>query len=312
MRISALDISGITATVRRHEALLRYARYLFIFNLVIFLWAAIAQLSRVTSSPELLELVASPGWEWAALALGSVGATYLILAHRLWWAYAVIFLAQVGLFFMWSPKAIFSVSVIMMYAVITQPAMRPLGPLATELAVMTIGFCYIMLIYCLYSVAWAVNGGRIPRTAYGRRLSLLEPLRPSRLLDTALPGHRSQKVTPWETTLFALSSMLFVAASMAPFYGFRRVQNAFVSSSSQLHEACLPEGFAAQPEATIACLAQYYPWSWAAIDLGAPVAIGAICLILANRLRHFGRQHFVDRLAERQVLPTGSTLPACF
>ena len=29
MRISTLDISGITTTVRRHEALLRYARYLF-------------------------------------------------------------------------------------------------------------------------------------------------------------------------------------------------------------------------------------------------------------------------------------------
>jgi len=32
MRISTLDISGITTTVRRHEALLRYARYMFIYN----------------------------------------------------------------------------------------------------------------------------------------------------------------------------------------------------------------------------------------------------------------------------------------
>jgi len=30
MRISKLDISGITTTVRRHEALQRFARYMFI------------------------------------------------------------------------------------------------------------------------------------------------------------------------------------------------------------------------------------------------------------------------------------------
>ncbi len=308
MRISTLDISGITTTVRRHEALLRYARYLFIFNLAIFLWAVFPQFFQVTSLRGLLELVASPAWKWAALVLGIVGATYLILAHRLWWAYAVIFLAQVGFFFMPSPdKQIFLVSVIMAYGVITEPRMLPLGPLATELAIMTIGFCYIMIVYCLYSAAWAVNGGRVPRGAYGRRLSALEPLRPSRLLDTLLPGHRSRNVTLWEAALFSLSSGLFVAASMAPFYGFRRVQNAVVVFASQVQPACMPEG-AQHPEATIACWAQYYPWSRAAIDLGAPVVIGAVCLVLANRLRHFGRQHFVHRLAELQVSPAGSTL----
>jgi len=67
-----------------------------------------------------------------------------------------------------------------------------------------------------------------PAVANPRRLSALEPLRPSRLLDTLLPGHRSQNVTLWEAALFSLSSGLFVAASMAPFYGFRRVQNAVV------------------------------------------------------------------------------------
>jgi hypothetical protein len=51
MRISTLDISGITTTVRRHEALLRYARYLFIFNLVIFLWeVAIPQLYQIAEA----------------------------------------------------------------------------------------------------------------------------------------------------------------------------------------------------------------------------------------------------------------------
>jgi len=310
MRISTLDISGITTTVRRHEALLRYARYMFIFNLVFFVWIAIPQISRLTSFRGLLELVASPAWQWAALVLGSVGATYLILAHRLWWAYAVIFVAQVGLFLMpTADKTIFLVSVIMPYGVITQPLMRPLGPLATELAIMTIGFCYIMIVYCLYSATWAARGGRVPRGAYGWRLSPFEPLRPSRLLETLLPGHRSQNVTLWEAALFALSSLLFVAASMAPFYGFRRVQGAFVEFASQAQQACMREGLPAQPaEATIACWAGFYPWSRVAVDLGAPIVVAAVCLVLANRLRHVGRQHFVDRLAEFKISPAGSTL----
>ena len=91
---------------------------------------------------------------------------------------------------------------------------------------MNIGFGYIMIVYCLYSATWSVNGGRVPRGAYG-------PLRPSRLLDALLPGHRSQNVTLGEAALFALSSVLFVAASMAPFYGFRRVQNAFMTIAPQ-------------------------------------------------------------------------------
>jgi hypothetical protein len=45
-----------------------------------------------------------------------------------------------------------------------------------------------------------------------------------------------------------------------------------------------------------------------AIDLGAPVVVAIVCLVLANRLRYFGRQHFVQRLAELQVSPAGSTL----
>src|SRR6267378_2578157 len=287
MRISTLDISGITTTVRRHEALLRYARYLFIFNLVIFVWVAVPQLSQLTSFRGVLELVASPAWQWSALVLGSVGVFLMPTAD----------------------KTIFLVSVIMPYGVITQPLMRPLAPLATELAIMTIGFCYIMIVYCLYSATWAASGGRIPRGAYGRRPSPFEPLRPSRLLDTLLPGHPSQNVTLWEAALFALSSLLFVAASMAPFYGFRRVQGAFVEFASQAQQACTREGLPAQPaEATIACWAGFYPWSRVAIDLGAPVVIAAACLVLANRLRHVGRQHFVDRLAELKISPAGSTL----
>jgi hypothetical protein len=310
MRISTLDISGMTSAVRRHQALLRYARYMLIYNLVIFVWDAIPQLSQLASWRGLSELAASPAGRWSALVLGSVGATYLVLAHRLWWAYAVIFLVSVGLFLMPTPdKTILFVSVIMPYDVIIQPLMRPLAPLATELAIMTIGFSYIMIVYCLYSATWAVNGGRVPRVAYGRRLTPFEPLRPSRLLDTLLPGHRSANVTPWEAALFALSSLLFVAASMAPFYGLRRMQNAFMEFASQAEQACLRDGLPAQPyDATIACLAGFYPWSRTATDLGAPVVVAALCLVLANRLRHFGRQHFIDRLAALKVSPAGSTL----
>src|SRR6266446_6529909 len=79
--------------------------------------------------------------------------------------------------------------------------------------------------------------------------------------------------------------------------------------SSQAQQACMREGLPAQPvEATIACLAEFYPWSRAAIDLGAPIVVAAACLVLANRLRHVGRQHFVDRLATLKVSPAGSTL----
>jgi hypothetical protein len=91
MRVATFDISRMSTTVRRHEALLRYARYLFIFNVAVFLWAAIPQLAQVSSLRGLSELIVSPGWRFAFLVLGSVGATYLILAHRLWWVYAVIF-----------------------------------------------------------------------------------------------------------------------------------------------------------------------------------------------------------------------------
>jgi hypothetical protein len=312
MRISTLDISSITTTVRRHEALLRYARYLLIFNLAVFLWQiAIPHLSQMTSFRGSIELFTNPAWRWSALVLGSVGATYLILAHRLWWAYAVIFVAQVGYYFLMpSPdKEIVRLAGLLAIGVITLPPMRPLAPLATELAIMIVGFSYIMIVYCLYSATWAVNGRRVPRCAYGRRLSPLEPLRPSRLLDTLLPGHRSQNVTRWEAALFALSSVLFVAASMAPFYGFRKVQNASMTFSSQAQQACMQEGVPApSTEATIACLAQFRPWSQAAIDLGVPLVVAAVCLVLANRLRYFGRQHFVDRLAELEVSPAGSTL----
>jgi hypothetical protein len=145
-------------------------------------------------------------------------------------------------------------SVLFAYGVITLPPMRPLAPLATDIAVMVICFCYIMIVLCLYSAAWVASGGRVPQGAYGRRPTPLEPLRPSRLLDTFLPGHRSQDVTLWEGAVFALSSLLFVAASMAPFYGIRRVQNAFQSTfATQVQQVCPAQ----PPEAMIACWAQF-------------------------------------------------------
>jgi hypothetical protein len=307
MRISTLDISGITTTVRRHEALLRFARYLLLYNLVILLWVVITQLSQMRSFEGLLESIAGLDWKFAALVLGSVGATYLILAHRLWWAYAVIMVATVGYFFYAGSAelALFRASVLFAIGVITMPPMRPLAPVATEVAIMVIGFGYMMIFLCLYSTAWAVSGGRVPPGAYGRRLAPLEPLRPSRLLDTLLPGRRSENVTLWEAAVFALSSLLFVAASMAPFYGFRRVQNEFRSGFAvQVLQVCPAQ----PPEATIACWAQYYPWSRTAIDHGVPIVIAVVCLVLANRLRYFGRQHFVNRLAAQKISPIGSSL----
>jgi hypothetical protein len=87
------------------------------------------------------------------------------------------------------------------------------------------------------------------------------------------------------------------------------VQSAILVFASQAQQACLQEGLAAQPaEATIACLAEFYPWSRAAVDLGAPIVVAAACLVLANRLRHAGRRHFVDRLAGFKISPAGSTL----
>ncbi len=36
MQIATVDITHTTTAVRRHEALLRYARYMLVFNLAIF------------------------------------------------------------------------------------------------------------------------------------------------------------------------------------------------------------------------------------------------------------------------------------
>jgi hypothetical protein len=173
MRVEIVDISGISRAVRRHEALLRYVRYLLIFNIAIFLWFVMPQLAQVTSFGGLGELVTGPAWQWAALVLGSLAATYLILAHRLWLAYAVIFLAQVGYYFLVSSpdKTIFYLSAMMTYGVIFLPPMRPLGPLVAELAIMTIAFSYMMLVCCIYSAAWTARARRVPRCAYGPRLS---------------------------------------------------------------------------------------------------------------------------------------------
>jgi hypothetical protein len=49
IRISTLGISGITTTVRRQEALPRFARYLFVYNLAIFLWVVITKLFQMPS-----------------------------------------------------------------------------------------------------------------------------------------------------------------------------------------------------------------------------------------------------------------------
>ncbi|MEQ1696217.1 MAG: hypothetical protein ABL901_10310 [Hyphomicrobiaceae bacterium] len=309
MQITTIDITQMTSAVRRHEALLRYARYMLVFNLGIFIWIAVTQLPRAGSREALIGLITGPSWQWAGIVLGSVGATYLILAHRLWWAYAAIFAAQVAYFIAPSPdKQIFWASLTIPYSVLTQPAMRPLAPLATELAIMTLGFSYVMIVFCLYSAAWSLMAPKVPRAAYGPSPSWLQPLYPSHLLETLLPGHKSQSVSLWESAVFALASAFFIAASMGFFFGIRSIQNGFVTFAVDVTAACLQSGQSQTAEDRIACLAQPYSWSRAAFDLGVPIAIAAICLIAANQLRHHGKQHFVRRLAERQVTPAGATL----
>mgnify|MGYP001419380940 FL=1 len=260
MRIATTDITSITTAVRRHEAVLRYARYMLVYNLVIFLWAAIPQLIEVRSAGQLVALVTN--WQFAGLVLGSVAGCYLLLAHRVWWAYAAIFLAQIA-YYVVTPtpdKPIFVFSVALPKLVVTNPATRPLAPLATELAMMSAIFVYVMLVYVLYSSAWILKARTIPSAAYGRPPSLLEPLRPSRLLEMLLPGHRSQKVSPAEAALLALASLLFVTASMAVFYGIRRVQNAFGSYVGEIMPSCGQISDETLPT-VIACIAGHYTWA---------------------------------------------------
>src|ERR1700760_1728362 len=112
MRIATFDVSSIAAAVRRREALLRYARYLLLFNIAAAAWFVIVQFSHAASLRTWTALAPGPDWRWTALVLGAVAVTYLVLAHRLWWVYAPIVLVQVVYFFaIPSPdKQIFRVS----------------------------------------------------------------------------------------------------------------------------------------------------------------------------------------------------------
>lgn len=79
MRISTLDISGITTTVRRHEALLRFARYLLLYNLVILLWVVITQLSQMRSFEGLLESIAGLDWKFAAVCTENLNPDVMVM-----------------------------------------------------------------------------------------------------------------------------------------------------------------------------------------------------------------------------------------
>lgn len=310
MGIATFDISSIAAAVRCREALLRYARYLLLLDMAVAAWFVIVQFWHAGSLRTWTALAPGPDWRWHALALGSVAVTYLVLAHRLWWVYAPIVLVQV-VYFLATPspdKQILRVSAIAAYGAVVLPPMRPLLPLAAELAVMNLVFAYVMLFWCLYSAAWSARAPGVPRDAYGPPMSPLEPFRPSRLLETLLPGRGSQRVTWGEAALFALSSVLFVAASMAPFYGLKRVQSEFMSLGPRL-KACSSARVSVQgAEATIACWSRLYPWSHPLIHLGAPIGATVLCLVLANRVRYLGRGLFLRRLAAAPVSGAGATL----
>jgi hypothetical protein len=310
MHIATVDVSSIAAAVRRREALLRYARYLLLFNLAAGGWFVIVQFWHAASVRTWTALAPGPEWRWTALALASVAVTYLVLAHRLWWLYAPIVLVQV-VYFLATPspdKQIFRVSALAAYGAVVLPPMRPLLPLAAELAVMNIVFAYVMFFWCLYSAAWSARAPCVPLDAYGPPMSALEPFRPSRLLETLLPGRGLQRIAPAEAALFALSSVLFVAASMAPFYGLRRVQNEFLALAPHFLACSSAEASEQGAEATIACWGRLYLWSHPLFHLGAPIGAAVLCLVLANRLRYFGRGLFLRRLAAARVSAAGATL----
>jgi hypothetical protein len=310
MRITSLDLSVITAAVRRHEAIERFARYMLIYNGVLFLVAAAPQLARVRAWPDLAALLTSDGWLFAGFVLATVVASYFTLAHRWAWVYALLLLAQIVQFAQPSPdKHIFVFSVTLPYVIATNPAAFPLLPLATELAVMTATFAYVMAILILYSLAWVARSPWVPAAAYGPRQAFLRPLRLSTLLDTRLAGQRSLPLAWSEALLFALSSLLFVAASMAFFYGVRRVQNAFGDFASRFTSTCAPGGVREETLGqAVACIAGHYPWSRAGLDLGLPLLAVAVMLVAANLVRRTGRRRFLARLARRPVAPEGATL----
>ena len=79
MPISTLDISRMTTAVRRHEALLRFVRYLLIYNIAMVLWAVVSEFYKLTSFDELLALVTSPSWQWTYTVLGIL---FLYLMYR--------------------------------------------------------------------------------------------------------------------------------------------------------------------------------------------------------------------------------------
>ena len=310
MGIATIDVSSIAAAVRRREALLRYARYLLLFDIAAAAWFVIVQFWHAASLHTWTALAPGPNWRWTALVLGSVAVTYVVLAHRMWWLFAPIALVQV-LYFLATPspdKQILRVSALAAYGAVVLPPMRPLLPLAAELAVMNVVFAYVMVFWCFYSFAWSTRAPGVPRDAYGPPMSPLEPFRPSRLLETLLPGHGSQRVTWREAALFALSSVLFMAASMAPFYGLRRVQTEFVALASRFLACSSAQALEQGGEATIACWGRLYPWSHPLFHLGAPIGAAILCLVLANRLRYFARRLFLQRLATARVSSVGATL----
>ena len=179
---------------------------------------------------------------------------------------------------------------------------------------MTIGFSYIMIVYCLYSATWAVNGGRVPRAAYGRRLSPLShyvPLACSRLFCQVI-DRRTSRSGRQRFSHFRLRCSW--QPRWLPFTAFGECRVRFVTFASEAQQACMREGFPAQPaEATIACLAAFYPWSRAAIDLGAPIVIAAVCLVLANRVALLRQATFrtstcCAESADRQDRPSSCVL----
>src|SRR5262249_42315944 len=106
--------------------------------------------------------------------------------------------------------------------------------------------------------------------------------------------------------LFGLAATWNFAALVLGSVGASYLMLAHRLCWAQVQQACMREGSPAQPaEELIACLAQFRPWSQAVIDVATPIIIAGVCLVLANRVRYFGRQRFLHRLADLKISPVG-------
>lgn len=310
MPISSTDIAGIVRTVRRQADLLRYARYMLIYNFSIFAWIVGGWVYAAGVHGDLSNLADPESYKWPLLVVGSVALAYLCLAMRLRWLYALLFLATIGAYLTTKEdKLILLTAIALPFLMIYDPTYLPLAPLAVRLVAMVAAFVYVMSCFVLFSGTWLWTAGRTPAAAYGSRPSVLSTFAPGHILETRLPGLRLQRTSWLERVLFAIAALLFVAATMAIFYQARAVQNEYGAFLAGLDTGCASGGLT--PEtivAVVACIAERYTWIGTAVVVLIPLAVLGTALVLANVCRTLARRRFLTRLSDRAVTPDGATL----